>query len=291
MKKYYGLAGFILPGVFIYSLFFVLPCLAGLGLSFTDWNGVTPEFNFTGLANYTKLVTADTIFHTAFANNIRYMLFAVVFQTLFSLGFSLFLIRNTRLNVFYRVLFFLPTVIASVSIAFIWTFVYDPSLGMLNIVLDKLGLSFLIQSWLGDRSIAIYSLAVIQVWAHTGQVMVIFIAGLQGIPESLKEVARIEGAGWWQRFRHVTWPLLAPAATIVVAYTTLQTFKAFDLVLATTNGGPSYATEILSMFLYHQAFNNFKFGYASASAVLYLLIVASITLVQFRLLNANKVRQ
>lgn len=280
-----------MPGVFIYSLFFVLPCLAGLGLSFTDWNGVTPEFNFTGLANYTKLVTADTIFHTAFANNIRYMLFAVVFQTLFSLGFSLFLIRNTRLNVFYRVLFFLPTVIASVSIAFIWTFVYDPSLGMLNIVLDKLGLSFLIQSWLGDRSIAIYSLAVIQVWAHTGQVMVIFIAGLQGIPESLKEVARIEGAGWWQRFRHVTWPLLAPAATIVVAYTTLQTFKAFDLVLATTNGGPSYATEILSMFLYHQAFNNFKFGYASASAVLYLLIVASITLVQFRLLNANKVRQ
>lgn len=280
-----------MPGVFIYSLFFVLPCLAGLGLSFTDWNGVTPEFNFTGLANYTKLVTADTIFHTAFANNIRYMLFAVVFQTLFSLGFSLLLIRNTRLNVFYRVLFFLPTVIASVSIAFIWTFVYDPSLGMLNIVLDKLGLSFLIQSWLGDRSIAIYSLAVIQVWAHTGQVMVIFIAGLQGIPESLKEVARIEGAGWWQRFRHVTWPLLAPAATIVVAYTTLQTFKAFDLVLATTNGGPSYATEILSMFLYHQAFNNFKFGYASASAVLYLLIVASITLVQFRLLNANKVRQ
>ncbi|MFZ5752872.1 MAG: carbohydrate ABC transporter permease [Bacillota bacterium] len=289
MRKYWPLSFFILPGLLMYVIFFVFPAISALGLSLTDWNGITPERNFVGLANYKEMLTNDPIFAQAFGNNIKYMLFVVFFQTLFSLIFAMMLVKNSRLNVFYRALFFLPTIIASISVAFIWIFVYDPSIGSLNTFLTKLKLDFLIQSWLGDKNIAIYSIAVVQCWAHIGQVMVIFIAGLQSIPKSLYEVARIEGATPWQTFRHVTWPLLAPSATIVVAYTTLQSFKAFDLILAMTDGGPSYATEILSLFLYHQAFNHYKFGYASATAVIFMLIVASITLLQFKILRANKV--
>ena len=289
MKKYWNLLPFIIPGLLLYVVFFAVPCISALGLSVTDWNGITPDFKIVGLDNYSKLLFQDDIFHQSFTNNVKYMLFVVVFQTLFSLIFSLILVKNTKINIFYRALFFLPTVIASVSVAFIWVFVYDPALGSLNIALTRMGLENWIQSWLGDKQLAIYSLSIVQIWAHTGQVMVIFIAGLQSIPKSLYEVAKIEGASWWQTFRYVTWPMLSPAATIVVAYTTLQTFKAFDLILATTNGGPSHATEILSLFLYHQAFDNFKFGYAAASAVLYMFIIASITILQLRMLNANKV--
>jgi len=289
MKKYWGLLPFIIPGVILYTIFFAIPLVSSLALSFTDWNGISPDYNFVGLSNYVEMITDDPIFHQTFGNNLKYMFFVVIFQTLFALIFAMFLAKNSKLNVFYRALFFFPTVIASVSVAFIWIFVYDPSIGSLNTILKLFGLDFLKQSWLGDKKIAIYSLAITQVWMHTGQVMIIFIAGLQSIPKSLYEVARIEGASRWQTFRKVTWPLLAPAATIVVAYTTLQSFKAFDLILAMTDGGPSYATEILSLFIYHEAFRNFKFGYAAASAVIFLIIVSLITILQFRILNANKV--
>ncbi|MGQ9557209.1 MAG: carbohydrate ABC transporter permease [Desulfurispora sp.] len=289
MRKYRGLIFFLVPGLLMYLVFFVTPTLSALGLSLTDWNGISPDYNWVGLDNYKFMIGQDPVFHQALGNNIKYTLFVVIFQTAFSLLFALLLVKNTRLNIFYRALFFLPTIIASVSVAFIWIFMYDPSIGFLNLTLQKLGLEVLQHSWLGDKKIAIYSIAFVQVWAHTGQVMVIFIAGLQSIPHSLYEVARIEGASRWQTFRRVTWPLLAPSATIVAAYTTLQSFKAFDLILAMTDGGPSYATEILSIFLYHEAFRNFKFGYASASAVLFMLIIASITYMQFKILRANRV--
>lgn len=289
MQKYWKLSFFLLPGMVLYTIFFFLPTMSALGLSFTDWNGLSHSYNFVGLDNYQRMFTNDPIFTTALSNNLKFMLFVVVFQTLFSLIFAIILVKNTRVNIFYRALFFLPTIISSVSIAFIWIFVYEPSIGSLNTLMTILGMESLIQSWLGDRNIAIFSIAFTQVWFHTGQVMIIFIAGLHSVPKSLYEVARIEGATRWQTFRHVTWPLIAPAATIVVAYTTLQSFKAFDLILAMTGGGPSYATEILSLFIYHQAFTHYKFGYASAASVVFLVIVAFITIMQFRLLKANKV--
>lgn len=289
MRRYRGLILFLLPGLLMYLIFFVFPTISALGLGFTDWNGIAADYNFVGLQNYQEMLTEDQIFKKAFGNNIRFMLFVVIFQTVFSLFFAIILARNSKSNIFFRSLFFLPTIVASISVAFIWIFVYDPSIGFLNKVLSQMGLGFLAQNWLSDTKLAIYSIAIVQVWAHTGQVMIVFIAGLQSIPKSLYEVARIEGAGRWETFRKVTWPLLAPSATIVVAYTTLQSFKSFDLILAMTGGGPSYATEILSMFIYHQAFQNFKFGYASASAVLFMLVIAAITFTQFKILKSNRV--
>ena len=288
MRTSKGLIWFLIPGLLLYGIFFIFPTISAFGLGFTDWNGINPNFNFVGVQNYVDMVQ-DDIFKKAFGNNIKYMLFVVIFQTLFSLYFAILLFKNSKSNVFFRALFFVPTIVSSISVAFIWIFMYDASIGFLNKALTQIGLGFLAQQWLSDPKIAIFSIAIAQVWAHTGQVMIIFIAGLQSIPQSLYEVARIEGANKWQTFSKVTWPLLAPSATIVVAYTTLQTFKSFDLILAMTGGGPSYATEILSMHIYHQAFQNFKFGYASASAVLFMLIIAAITFLQFRLLKSNRV--
>lgn len=290
-KKNKVLFLFLIPGLILYSIFFIIPSINAIIYSFTDWDGLSTSYTVVGLNNYINILTNDSIFLKAFGNNLKFMFFVLIFQTGFSLLFAMFLIKNTRTNVFLRALYFFPTILSSVSVAFIWSFIYDPNIGILNTVLGNLNLDFLQKSWLGDQNIAIYSVAVTQVWFHTGQMLIIFVAGLQAIPEDLYEVANIEGANRWQRFRFVTWPMIAPSATIVMAYTTIQSFKAFDLIFAMTRGGPNYSTEILATLIYSTAFRSFKFGYASAESVLFMIVIAIITVLQFRILRASRVQE
>ncbi|KIL43046.1 carbohydrate ABC transporter permease [Jeotgalibacillus campisalis] len=290
-RKNKSLFLFLLPGLILYSIFFIVPTINAVIYSFTDWDGLSPDFNVVGFDNYINIVTNDSIFLKAFVNNIKFMLFVLIFQTVFSLIFAMFLIKNTKTNIFLRALYFFPTILSSVSVAFIWTFIYDPSIGVLNTVLDSINLGFLKQSWLGNQDLAIFSVAVTQVWFHTGQMLIIFVAGLQAIPKDLYEVADMEGARKWDRFRFVTWPMIAPSATIVMAYTTIQSFKAFDLIFAMTRGGPNYSTEILATLIYSTAFRSFEFGYASAQSVIFMIVIALITVAQFRLLRASRVQE
>ncbi|TBL73268.1 carbohydrate ABC transporter permease [Paenibacillus thalictri] len=278
---------FLVPGTVLYLLFFVYPTLSGFYYSFTNFDGMSDQFKFVGMNNYKNLLTEDMIFAKSLGNNLKFMLFVVLAQSIVSLLFALFLVKNTRSNILFRAVYFFPTIISSTAVGFIWTFMYDPSMGLINQALNGMNLPSLAMNWTGDIDIAIYSVAFVQVWAHIGQMMVIFIAGLQGIPEDLYEVAKIEGANNRQTFVHVTWPLIKPAATIVVAYTTIQSFKAFDLIYVMTGGGPVNSTEILSTFLYHTAFQSYRFGYASAGSFLFLAIIGLITLIQFRLLKSN----
>jgi len=279
------LALFLLPPTVIYSVFLVAPTLAAFAMSLTDWNGSSNDFTFVGADNYTRLA-ADPIFRQAIGTNVRFSLTVLVFQTVLSLGLALLLVRNTRTNVALRALYFLPTVVAAVSVGLAWILMFDPNFGALNGALDALGLRELAPSWLGDTSVAVYSLALVQFWQHTGQVMIIFIAGLQAIPRDLYEAAAIDGASKGQTFRSITWPLLAPAAAIVVAYTTIQTFKAFDLVITLTDG--AFNTEIISTWIYHTAFQYFQFGYGAAGSVVFLIILGALTSLQFRILRVDQ---
>ncbi|MBD8014980.1 sugar ABC transporter permease [Microbacterium sp. APC 3898] len=280
---------FFLPGLFLYAVFFVYPTVSALFYSFTDWDGLSSSFQFVGIDNYERAFTGDTIFRKTIGNNLKFMLVVVVFQTLVALAFALIVLKNNKTTVFLRALYFFPTILSSVSVAFIWSFIYDPSLGILNQTLELVGLDFLAQNWLGNSNIAIYSLAVTQIWFHAGQMLIIFVAGLQAIPDELYEVAKIEGATKWQTFRKVTWPLLAPSATIVVAYTTIQSFKAFDLVFAMTGGGPNNSTEIVATYIFDIAFRSYQFGYASAISVIFMIIIAIITFLQFKALRSDRI--
>lgn len=279
---------FFIPGTLLYLVFFVYPTLAGLYNSFTDWDGMSDSARFVGLDNY-RSVAENIIFHKALGNNLKFMLSVVVVQTVVSLIVALLLVKNTKPNVALRALYFFPTILSSAAVGFIATYVYDPNLGLLNELLRTLGLSSLTQSWLGNPSIAIYSIAGVQAWAHIGQMAILYIAGLHSIPEELIEAAKLDGGNRWQIFRKVTWPLLGPAATIVVAYTTIQSFKAFDLIFVMTRGGPNYSTEILSTYIYSAAFQNYKFGQASAASIYFLFIISLITFLQFRALRANRI--
>ena len=279
---------FLLPGMAMYLVFFALPTVAALGMSFTNWDGVSNNFEFVGLSNYTRMATDDPIVHQAFFNNVKFTLTVLILQTVLSLLLAILLIKNTTANIIYRAIFFFPTVIAAVSVALAWILMYDPNIGAINIILERIGLGALTQSWLGNGNIAIYSLATVQFWQHTGQVMIIFIAGLQAIPKDYYEVAALEGASRIQTFFRITLPLLAPSAAIVMAYTTVQTFRAFDLVIALTDGGPGNATEILSTWIYHSAFRGFDFGYASAGAMLFAVVLAATTWFQFRVTRTEQ---
>lgn len=282
------LAVFFVPGTLLYLIFFMYPSLSGLYYSFTDWDGISPAYRFIGFDNFIKL-TNHIVFRKSLVNNLKFMLAVVLLQTVVSLLLALNLTRNTKINVALRSLYFVPTIISSVAVGFIWTFMYDPTLGLLNHLLERSGLEMLTHNWLGDTQLAIFSLAAVQAWAHIGQMVILFVAGLQSIPEELVESAQLDGATRWQIFTRVTWPLLAHVAAIVTAYTTIQSFKAFDLIFTMTNGGPAYSTEILSTFIYNTAFTGYSYGLASAASMIFLLLLSAITFLQFRMLRTDRI--
>ena len=271
----------VLPALLIYSFLYLYPALSNLLYATQKWDGITtPEF--TGLRNMTFLLTQDDLFRKALNNNLRFMLVVVIFQTGFALLFATFLLKNSKTNVFLRVVFFFPTILSSVSVGIIWTFLYDPNYGSITSFFKALGLEAYAQLWLGNERITLYSIALTQVWFHTGQMIVIYVAGLQQIPIDLYEAAEVDGASRWQQFKGVTWPMALPTTAVVVAYTTIQTFNAFDLIFAITGGGPSYASEILVTQIYNTAFISQKFGYASAQSIVLVVLVLFITWLQRR---------
>ena len=281
------LYAFTLPALIIYVIFFVIPTLQAVQYSATDWDGFSADYENVGSGNFERLLTGDTLFLNALTNNLKFMLVVVVFQTLLALILAIFLVRNTRGSTLLRGLFFFPTILSSVSVAYIFKFIYDPNFGLGNRVLEAVGLDALTSSYLGNDEAAIYWVAITQVWFHAGQMMVIFIAGLQSVPRELYEAAEIDGAGRWKQFTSITWPMLAPATAIVVAYTTIQSFKAFDLILGLGGNPPKTSLDILSTRIY-TTFANSEFGYAATQSIIFMLFIAAIVVVQRRMLKLTQ---
>jgi raffinose/stachyose/melibiose transport system permease protein len=277
---------FPLPALVIYVIFFAIPTVQAVQYAVTDWDGFSATFNNVGIDNFRRILTADDLFVNALVNNVKFMLVVVVFQTAFALLLAVLLVKNSRGSVLLRALFFFPTILSSVSVAFIWKFIYDPNFGLGNRVLDGVGLDVQL-AYLGEASTAIYWVAVTQVWFHAGQMMVIFVAGLQAVPAELYEAAELDGAGKWAQFRHVTWPMIAPATAIVVAYTTIQSFKAFDLILGLSGNPPKLSMDILSTRIY-TSFANSEFGYAAAESLVFMAVIAAIVVAQRRVLRLTQ---
>lgn len=278
---------FPLPALVIYIVFFAVPTLQAVQYSITDWDGFSADFANVGAGNFRRILTGDDLFMNALTNNLKFMLLVVVVQTVFALVMAAFLVKNTRTSILLRALFFFPTILSSVSVAFIWKFIYDPNFGLGNRVLGAVGLDGWQSSYIGNDATAIYWVAVTQIWFHAGQMMVIFIAGLQAVPTELYEAADLDGAGGWAQFRFITWPMIAPATAIVVAYTTVQSFKAFDLILGLGGNPPKFALDILSTRIY-TSFANSEFGYASAESLIFMAVIAVVVVLQRRVLKLTQ---
>ncbi|WP_010204950.1 carbohydrate ABC transporter permease [Salinibacterium sp. PAMC 21357] len=287
MRVHPALWLFPMPAVILLVIFMAMPTLQAFHYAITDWNGYSATFNYVGVDNFVRAFTGDILFMNAVTNNVKYMLVVVIVQTIVSLVLSLMLVRNTRGGIVLRALFFFPTILSSVSVAFIWRFIYDPNFGLLNSFLGAIGLEQFQGAYLGDPAQAIYWVALVQIWAHSGQMMVVFVAGLQAIPAELYEAAELDGANRRQRFTTITWPLLAPATAIVVAYTTIQSFKAFDLILGIAGNPPKSSVDIISTRIY-TTFANTDFGYAAAQSVIFMLLIVLITVLQRRVLRLTQ---
>jgi len=275
-----------LPALAIYAFLYLYPSVQNLLYSFSRWDGVTKP-TFIGLRNFTYMLSSDVLFRKIFTNNIKFSLFVVIFQTGFSLIFAIFLARNTRGNILLRTLYFFPTILSSVSVGLMWTFLYNPNYGFINASLNAIGLKGAAVNWLGDSRYSLLAVAITQVWFHTGQMVVIYVAGLQQIPQELYEAADVDGATKWQQFKSVTWPLALPTTAVVVAYTTIQSFRAFDLIYSMTQGGPLNSSDLLVTNIFNLAFIGYKFGYASAQTIFLVLMIPLITWLQRRTLKID----
>jgi raffinose/stachyose/melibiose transport system permease protein len=252
--------------------------VSAIRLSFFDWNGfATSTPRFVGIDNYVRLFTQDPVFWTAFRNSVVWVLLSLAVPTGLGLLMAMalnrrMLGRNLMLSVFY-----IPAVLASIAVATMWTWIYNPMFGLLNQTLAAVGLEGWAQEWLGNQSIALYSIFVAFVWQTTGFNMVLFLAGLQTVPPELVESARVDGASPLQVFRHVTLPALRPTTAVVLVLTTISSLKVFDLIVGMTGGGPAQSTQVLALWSYTQSFGNHDFGIGNAVAT--VLLVISLALV------------
>jgi raffinose/stachyose/melibiose transport system permease protein len=242
------------------------------------------------MKNFVNLLTNDDLFFKVLGNNLRFTFLVVLFQTVFSLFFAILLVRNTKFNILLRTLYFFPTILSSVSVGMIWLYIYDPNYGALNLFFNRVGLEAFALNWLGSETSALYAIAFTQVWFHTGQMIVIYIAGLQQIPQELYEAAEMDGATRWQQFKNVTWPMSIPTTVVVMAYTTIQSFRAFDLIFSMTQGGPNNASSIFAVMIYQTVFNELRIGYAAAQSIFFVLVLVLITLLQRKVLGSGKER-
>ncbi len=280
---------FAAPALLVYVVVVLYPSAAGVVYAFTDWKGIGGDKSFVGLENFRSMLTDDQAIGSL-RNTLLLTVALVVVQNGLGLLLALGVHSRIKSRTVLRVIFFAPVVVSPVMVAFLWKYVYNPAPEAgLNAILGAVGLDGLQQDWLGNPSLALWSIVGMVVWQYAGYSMVIFLSGLEGIENDLHEAAMIDGASTVQRFRYVTWPLLAPALTINLMLSTIGGLKLFDQVFAATNGGPGYATETLSTVLYKQAFVFGKFGYSTAVALVLALFVAAVSLVQVYYLRSREV--
>jgi multiple sugar transport system permease protein len=275
---------FLAPALLLIGIFFFLPVLAGFALSLTDFDlytiGDIHNLRFIALRNYRELL-GNSIFWTAFGNTLYFALVGGPLTVIVSLAAALLVnSRLTRYKALFRTVYFAPVVTTLVAVSIVFKYLYHPRFGMVNRALGHFGITPV--DWLGDPRFAMFSIILLAVWKGFGYTMIIFIAGLQNIPEELHEAARIDGASAWGRFRHVTVPMLGPTFLFVGIVVAIGQLQIFAEPYVMTAGGPLNRTVTAVMLMYNQGFKWWRMGYAASVAFVLFLVIGAATLVQMR---------
>jgi len=270
---------FLLPALGGILVFILGPVVAAIALSFTKWDLLTPA-KFIGLSNYQELIQ-DPMFRKVMLNTLIFTGASAPLSLILSLGLALALNQKIKGIVVFRTIYFLPVVSSMVAVSLVWRWLYNPNYGLLNYFLNLLHLPSV--NWLFSTTWAMPAIILMSVWKGLGYNMVIFLAGLQGIPQMYYESAKIDGAGKFQSFKDITLPLLSPTTFFVLVISIISSFQVFDQIFVMTSGGPAHATEVIIYYIYHNAFQIFRMGYASALAFCLFIIIFALTLLQIRL--------
>ena len=270
---------YLLPTIIGLVLFTAGAVTASFLVSFTQWDLVSPP-QWVWLENYANLLRSE-LFWEVFWNTLYFAILAVPLSVLCSLMLALLVNTRVRGIVLFRTAYFLPVVSSMIAVALVWSWILNPEYGLLNYLLrTTVGLRG--PAWLDSTTWALPAMVLVTVWKGLGYSMVIFLAGLQGIPEDLYHAATIDGAGRWKQFRHVTLPMLSPTTFFVLVITLINSFQVFEQTYVLTKGGPANATLTLSYYIYQNAFQFFQMGKASALAYVLFALIFAVTLFQFR---------
>ncbi len=262
-------------GIALYALMSIMPLFLAFYYSLTNLNLLYPASDFVGFENYVKLFN-DFAFKRSLVITFKLSVAITVSVNILGLLVAMMLNFNDRFHSMLRTLFFIPQVLSAVIVSFIWKIILTDR-GLLNTILEQIGLIEKPIHWLGLPDMALFSVGLVVTWQLIGFSAVIYLASLQGIPNDLMEAAQIDGANRWQQFWHITWPLIAPGVTINMVLMLIIAFKIFDQVAVLTTGGPGGATETLSYYIVRIGFTNNRTGYASAMAVVLFIIIATIS--------------
>jgi len=287
--KYLTTSAFLLPAIALYACFFAFPMAHAFYVSLFHWRGLSLNKEFVGPANFQELLLGDPIFWMAFRHNLAFLAASFLIVIPLALFFSSALARRVRGAQAYRAVYLFPNMISIVAVAILWSFVYHPTFGILNALLKTLGLEELTRGWLGEPGTALPAIVATSIWYSLGFYIVLFLAGIQNIPASLYEAAEIDGASYWQSFKHVTIPLLWEILKLAVVYLVINTLNIFGLVWVMTEGGPGNHTEVMLTYLYRLAFEESNFGYATAVGVVAFLLIFAFSLALMRLMKKEVV--
>lgn len=277
---------FVLPLVLVFCVIVIIPFIIGIVYSFFKWDGlpINPKV-FVGIDNYVRLFS-DTRFMTSALHTIIFTLIAVVVINILGLAFALVVTGKLKTRNLARTMLFMPYLIGGLILGYIWKFIFGDGLKLIG---DMTGQTDIFFNWLNDKQMALVALIIVATWQMAGYIMIIYITGIQGIPDDVIEAAQVDGANFWQTLTRIKFPLIMPSFTICLFMTLSNCFKIFDTNLSLTGGGPNNATEMFAMNIYNEIFMLNNFGYGQAKAILFFIVVACITLAQVSITKKREV--
>jgi multiple sugar transport system permease protein len=274
---------FIAPALIGFLLFYLLPMIRGVYLSFTEYN-LLRDPEWIGFENYAA-IAGDPLFWNSLSVTLEYVALNIGFQTVLALIIALLMHRVAK-STFVRGVILLPYLVANVIVALLWFWMLDYQIGIVNQMIEFVGLDRI--AFFGSEAWAIPTIAFVNVWRHMGYTALLIFAGLQAIPSHVYEVASLDGASPWQTFWRITMPLLRPVLVLVLVVTVIGSFQVFDTVAVTTNGGPVNASRVIQLYIFQKAFTESDFGYGSALSVILFIILAIVAFLQMKFLQGNK---
>lgn len=280
---------FILPSFLLYLLFVIVPTFSSLYLSFTSWDGVSSDIRFIGFNNFVEIWNSERV-HNALKNTLFMAVVLVLLENIVALALAMLVDQVRWFRNLFRSVFYFPVLLSGIVMGFVWTIILNYNFGVINQLLDMIGLSSLKADWLGNPDFAMLSIILSTVWKSAGYYMIIYLAGLQGIPQELAEAANIDGANRWQQFRHITFPLLAGAMTVCIVLSMIGSLKIFDQIAVMTDGGPGFETETLTYIIYKVGFGELRQGFGTALAQVLFLLILIVTIIQVKFLRKREVQ-
>ncbi|HVL24857.1 MAG TPA: sugar ABC transporter permease [Thermomicrobiales bacterium] len=274
---------FIAPAMFLFAVFVILPAVTAFYLSFTEYDILRPA-RWVGLDNYRRLLD-DSLFHRGLRNVTLYTAIYVPSMIAVSLLLASALNRKRPGVVFFRAIYYLPVVTSPVAASTVWMWLLNKDFGVVNQLLGTIGING--PAWLANSRTALYAIIIVTLWQGIGGNMIIYLAGLQGVPNELYEAARLDGANAVQTFRDITWPMLRTTTLFVVTVTLIGSFQLFDQAYVMTQGGPGYATLTPVYHIYSTGFERLQMGYASSQAFIVFLVILFVTIIQLRINREN----